>query len=107
MGSLPQTTFLGAIRKHPQHVATFPGLTYDLIRKHLPPLTVTLKGNMIHQQQGLGSTGNKKQEVENTRKSVTDMTPTRRFCTANEDKIFCFAAIGDKNENTIYSELTG
>ena len=48
MGSPPRPTFLRAIRKHPKCVATFPGLTYELIRKHLPLSTATLKGHMIH-----------------------------------------------------------
>ena len=35
------------------------------------------------------------------------MFPTEHVCSAIEDKIFCFAVIGDANENTIYSDLTG
>jgi hypothetical protein len=34
------------------------------------------------------------------------MTPTEYVYTAQKDKIYCFGAIGDKNENTIYSDLT-
>ena len=61
---------------------------------------------MIHWQQGLDSTGNMRQELEDTRRIVSDMTPTEHVCSAHEDKIYCFAVIGDKNENTIYSNLT-
>ena len=28
-------------------------------------------------------------------------------CLAEEDKIYCYAVLGDKNERTIYSDLTG
>ena len=35
------------------------------------------------------------------------MTPIDHICSAHEDKIYCSAAIGDKNKNTIYSDLTG
>ena len=35
------------------------------------------------------------------------MTPIEHVCAAYEDIIYCFVAIGDKNENTIYSDLTG
>ena len=36
LGSPPRTTLLRAIRKHPNLFHTFPGLNYELIRKHLP-----------------------------------------------------------------------
>ena len=62
---------------------------------------------MIHRQQDLDSTGNMRQELEDARRIVSDMTPTKHVCSAHEDNIYCFAAIGDKNENTIYSDLTG
>ena len=35
------------------------------------------------------------------------MTPTEHVCVAYEDKIYCFAAIRDKNKNMIHSDLTG
>ena len=35
------------------------------------------------------------------------MISTEHMCSAHEDEIYCFAVIGDKNENTIYSDLTG
>ena len=34
------------------------------------------------------------------------MTPTNHVCAVYEDKIYCFAAIGDKNKNILYSDLT-
>ena len=55
----------------------------------------------------MDSTSNTKQELDDARKSIADMTPTEHVCATHEDKIFCFAAIGDKNKNTIYSDLIG
>ena len=90
MGSLPQTTFLRAMRKHPQLFATFSGLMYELIRKHLPLSTATLKGHMIHQRQGLDSTGNMRQELEGAQRIVSDMTPTEHvFHTRGRNILFC------------------
>jgi hypothetical protein len=53
----------------------------------------------------MDSTSNLKHMIDDARKSLTDMTPTEHV--AHKDEIFCFAASGDKNENTIYSKLTG
>jgi hypothetical protein len=44
--------------------------------------------------------------LDNARKSIANMTPTEHVCATHEDEIFCVAAIGDKNKNTIYSDLT-
>ena len=106
MGSPPQTTFLRAIKKYPQLFATYPGLTYELIRKRLPLSTTTLKSRMIHRQQGLDSAGSERKELQDARKSVTDMTPAEHVCAAYKDKIYCLAAIRDTNENTLYNDLT-
>ena len=62
---------------------------------------------MIHHIQVLDSTGSKRKELEDARKIVTDMTPTEHVCVAYEDELYCFTTIGDTNENTIYSNLTG
>ena len=35
------------------------------------------------------------------------MSPDKQICSAQEDEIYCFAVIGDRNENTIYSDLAG
>ena len=35
------------------------------------------------------------------------MTPTEHICAAYEDKIYCFATIGDKNKDMVYSDPTG
>jgi hypothetical protein len=43
--------------------------------------------------------------IDDPRKSLADTTPTEHV--AHKDEIFYFAVSGDKNENTIYSKLTG
>ena len=108
MGSPPKSTFLQAIRAHPTLFSTFPGLNYELIHKHLPLSTATMKGHMILRQQGLESTAqNNRRAVMDARLVIKDMCPTEHICSAVEDEIYCFAVIGDQNENTIYSDLTG
>ena len=62
---------------------------------------------MIHWQQGLDLTGSNKQDKKDDRRLVEDMTPTEHVCAAYGDKIYCFAAIGNENENMIYSDHTG
>lgn len=108
MGSPPTSTFLQAIRAHPILFATFPGLTYELIHRHLPLSTATLKGHMIMYRQGLGTTArNNRQAVMDARQVIQDMCPTEHICSVVEDEIYCVAVIGDQNDNTIYSDLTG
>ena len=41
------------------------------------------------------------------RKDISNLLPTEEACSAKEDKIYCHAVLGDKNECTIYSDLTG
>ena len=107
LGYLPRTTQLQTIRKHPNLFHTFPGLKYNLIRKYLPMSTATLKGHMIHRQQFMNWTSNTKQQLDDMRKSIVDMTPMKHVCATHKDEIFCFAAIEDKNKNTLYNNLTG
>ena len=75
-----------------------------LINKHLPVSTATLKG---HMRKGLRSSRSKRRIVLDTRQNFLDTATTEYMCTAEEDEIFCFAIIGDRNDNTIYSNLTG
>ena len=41
------------------------------------------------------------------RKDVSILLPKEEVCLAEEDKIYCYAVLGDKNERMIYSDLTG
>ena len=49
--SPPKTTMLRAIRNG--QLQSFPGLTYELIARHLPPSTATDKGHMIRTRSGV------------------------------------------------------
>ena len=42
-----------------------------------------------------------------TRQDISNFLPKEEVCLAEEDEIYCYAILGDSNENTIYSDLTG
>ena len=56
---------------------------------------------------GLKSTRSIARQITKTRKDISDLLPTEEVCLAKEDEIYCYAVLGDKNERTIYSNLTG
>jgi len=101
--SPPKPTILQAIDNQP--FKTFPGLTYELISKHLPPSTATDKGHMKRRKQNIRSTRSNKQEVKNAKFEVMDMNPPQQMCSALD--MFCFAALADANEGNMYIDLTG
>ena len=41
------------------------------------------------------------------RRDIGNFLPAEEMCLAEEDEIYCYAVLGDNNENTIYSDLTG
>ena len=45
--------------------------------------------------------------VLNKLKRISNMSPVEHIFSAEEDVVYCFAVIGDRHENTIYSDLTG
>jgi len=57
VGSPVQSSFIAAIA-HGNFI-TWPGLSVDLIKKHLPPTTSTSKGHLRHEAQGIRSTKTK------------------------------------------------
>ena len=71
--SPPKTTLLKAIKNN--QLKTFPGLTYELINKHLPESTATYKGHMVRRRQGSQSTRNQRQAILDARAQVNDMHP--------------------------------
>ena len=71
---------------------------YDLINKHIPLSTATLKGHMVQNRKGLQATSSDRKLGMDARIHVSNTSPV---------DIYCFAVIGDRNENTIYSDLTG
>jgi hypothetical protein len=45
--------------------------------------------------------------ISDARLAVDDMNPPQQICTALDHEMFCFAALADVNDDTIYSDLTG
>ena len=101
--SPPPSTLLKAINNG--QLKTFPGLTADLVRRHLPPSTATAKGHMQRVRQGLRSTRSNTSALQDARAQVDDMGPTEEVC-ATQD-VFCFAALADRTNGTMYTDLTG
>ncbi|KAL7527446.1 hypothetical protein ACHAXR_001968, partial [Thalassiosira sp. AJA248-18] len=101
--SPPKTTLLAAIKNN--QLQSFPGLTYELISKHLPPSTATDKGHLHRIRQGIRSTRSNKQDIIDARAEVDAMAPTEEMCQTHD--IFCFAALADMNDGTMYTDLTG
>ena len=85
----------------------FPGLTYKIISKYLPDQLATAKGHMIRKRSGVQSTRSNRGDIIDARKQVDDMNPTQEACTLVNDNMFCYAMLADKNEGTVYSNLTG
>ena len=107
LGNPRKDTLLRALKRHPDQFATFPGLNWDLIKNHLPPSGATDKGHMIMTRKGLKSTRTITRQITRARKDISNFLPTEEVCMADEDELYCYAVLGDKNERTIYSDLTG
>ena len=104
MESPPKSALLKAIRN--DQLKSFPGLTYNLINKHLPPSVATHKGHMVRQRKGTRSTKNKQTEIFDARKEVDNMNPPEQMCTAVDDEMFCYAIQIDKLD-ALYTDLCG
>ena len=103
--SPPKSTLLKAIRN--KQLDSFPGLTYELISKHLPPSTATDKGHLIRTRQGVRSTRTNRVHINDARLQVDDMNPPQHACGVTEDTMSCFAVLADAIGGTIYSNLMG
>ena len=103
--SPPASTMIKAIKNN--QLRSFPGLTIELITKHLPPSTATEKGHMIRTRQGVRSTHSNRKEILDARLLLNDMNPPEHACTAMDNEMFCFAVLADEIEGTIYSDQMG
>ena len=84
-------TLLAAIKKN--FLTTWPGLTVDLIRKHLPASTSTAKGHLNQQASGLQSTKLTKLSIAETE----DLYPSADSPNIKtHDVIFALTATSDK-----------
>ena len=107
LGSPQKDTLLRSLREHPTQVETFPGLTYKLISTHLPPSEATKKGHMILTRKGLRLTKSMAKKIASGRRNISNFLPAEEICLAGENKIYCYIILGNSNDNTIYSDLTG
>ena len=107
LGNPRKDTMLRALRKHPTQFQTFPGLSYELVSAHLPPSEATEKGHMIMTRKGLRSTRTMAKKLVKVHRDISNFLPAEEVCLAEGDEIYCYAILGDGNENPIYSDLTG
>ena len=103
LGSLAITTLLKAIKNN--QLESFPGLTYELISRHLPQTTADVKGRMTRICKGVQSTRNQMQEIREARDKVEDMNPTEEVCAVRD--VYCYAILADLNTGIMYSDQTG
>ena len=101
--SPPKSTLLAAVKN--KQLTSIPGLTYELISKHLPPSTATDKCHLSRIRQGIRSTRNNKQAIQDARAEVDAMAPTEEICHTQD--MFCLAALANMNDGTMYTDLTG
>ena len=107
LGSPPVSTLLRVLRKHPDELSTIPGITRDLITKHLPPSTATAKVHMTRTRKGLRSTKVKTVQTPDAREALPDMEPTEEALSAIDDEILCYSITTDNDGNVVYSDLPG
>ena len=102
----PASTIEKAIANH--QLDSFPGLTPGCTRL-LPPSTATYKGHMKLVGKGARSTRSLAQDMRDARTELKDMNPTDHVATVTDKEIdfFCYAALADANEGTVYTDLTG
>ena len=94
-----KTTFLKAIKN--DQLLGIPGLTETAVTKFLPPSSATIKGHMHRERKNIHSTRKPDTEAE----VDIDLHPPQEINAVCE--LYCFSALADTIEGTIYSDLTG
>jgi hypothetical protein len=94
-----QDTWLKAIRAG--HFATWPGLTEDLARKHLPKEIATVKGHLSQRRKKLRSTTKTVNERAPDAEALDDVPPEAAHVKTHQ----VFAAMVDVGK--VYGDLTG
>ncbi|EJK70474.1 hypothetical protein THAOC_08166 [Thalassiosira oceanica] len=102
-GSPPKSTLLKAIKN--KQLSSFPGLTYELISRHLPASTATAKSRMRRMRQGVQSTRVDNTEVILARQELEDMNPTQEICSTRD--FFCFTVVADRKTGMMFTDQTG
>ena len=99
--SPPKSTLLKAIKNN--QLLGIPQLTERTVQKYPPTSTATIKGHLHRTRQNIRSTKNKPAAIPAD--TTQDMSPTQEINAACE--LFCFAALADANDKTIYTDLAG
>ena len=108
LGSPPVSSVLRALSRHPDELLTFPGMSTNLIKKHLPEATATYKGHIVRKRIGINSTRSNRQAILDARLQVDDMSPTEQICNVTgNDAMFCYLILKDMHGNTVCSDLNG
>ena len=99
--SPPASTLVKAVKN--DQLLGVPGFSIKAINKWLPTSTATIKGHLHRNRKNLRSTS--KITERETKEFHEDMNP-------KEDKnapcdLFCYAALAEEFDNTIYSDATG
>ena len=102
--SPPTPLLLGALLSS-QELATIPGLTPALIKKHLPQSTATDKGHMRRHRSNTASTRNMQHDIIAAHSEVDHMFPQQEHCAMQD--VFCFAALANTITGTMYTDITG
>eukprot|EP00970_Alexandrium_tamarense_P017799 scaffold11398_cov137-Alexandrium_tamarense.AAC.1 len=100
--------------------SSWPGLTSAAVRKYLPPSPATDKGHMKRLRQNIRSTRPKQHSPSTTAEDnmanrlkqliseeLDANPPAEKMEEGNGTNVFCFAAIADKIEGTVYVDNTG
>lgn len=92
--------------------ATWPGLTSSIVHQHLPKSPATDKGHLKWLRQNIWSTKpnrtKREEEITTMISQHNDIYPKwEYFQEENKTNFFCFAAIADMIEGTIYTNNTG
>jgi hypothetical protein len=106
-----ESTFIQAIEKG--HFTTWPGLTAEAVRKHLPKSMATAKGHLDQQRKNIQSTKHKKPNQKQTTPTIVDegLNPTPAI-TDGLRTHYVFAAtielyLDDPGTGKLFSDLTG
>ena len=108
--SPPIPTLLAAIKNG--QLRSWPGLTARAVQRYLAESPATVKGHMKRPRQGIRSGTKPPRLSARQREMIRDIINrgTRNpadMLVAENDDIFCCAALADRNENTVYMDMTG
>ena len=108
--SPPTGTLVSAI--HNNQLKQWPSLTAPAVRRYIQEAPATSKGHMKRPKQDTRSTRPKKKkaqkiirELKQQIEGILDSSPDNNNDAAH--RVFCYAALADKHDNTLYLDGTG